>query len=322
MQSTQPLTAPAARGRRLDTSPDAFGELRPTPPGDPEVLRERLEEDGYLFVPGVLDREEVHAGRMDLLERIAEHGALDPDHPLEQGVLRPGAVDLGLRQDYPASSAALTNVLRGERMMGFFAGLLEGAARCYDFIWLRNQARTYGIEPHCDLVFMSRGTPDVLTCWTPFGDIPLGGGGLMLLEGSHRTSRTRLADYLRQDVDTYCENGPNAEAVRTGAMRWEHWDRPAAGRDWGGEITENAVALREQWGGRWLTAPEFRMGDVLVFTMRTVHAGTDNETPFVRLSTDSRYQRADAPVDERWVVGEHGEAPVGHGLGAKLGKIC
>ena len=64
------------------------------------------------------------------------------------------------------------------------------------------------------------------------------------------------------------------------------------------------------------------MGDVLVFTMRTVHAGTDNETPFVRLSTDSRYQRADAPVDERWVVGEHGEAPVGHGLGAKVGKIC
>ena len=224
MQSTAPLTAPAARGRRLDT----FGELRPTPPGDPAALRARLAEDGYLFVPGLLDRDEVRAGRLDLLERIAEHGALDPAYPLEQGVLRPGAVDLGLRQDYPASSPALTNVLRGERMMGFFTGLLGGAARCYDFIWLRNQPRTLGIQPHCDLVFMGRGTPDVLTCWTPFGDIPLGGGGLMLLEDSHRTSQTRLADYLRQDVDTYCENGPNADAVRTGAMLWEHWDRPAA----------------------------------------------------------------------------------------------
>ena len=73
---------------------------------------------------------------------------------------------------------------------------------------------------------------------------------------------------------------------------------------------------------RWLTAPEFRMGDVLIFTMKTVHAGTDNDTRALRLSTDSRYQRADAPVDERWVTGANGEAPVGHGLGAKRGKIC
>ena len=64
------------------------------------------------------------------------------------------------------------------------------------------------------------------------------------------------------------------------------------------------------------------MGDVLVFTMRTVHAGTDNNTRALRLSTDSRYQRAADPVDERWVRGEHGEAPVGHGLAAKVGKIC
>ena len=36
----------------------------------------------------------------------------------------------------------------------------------------------------------------------------------------------------------------------------------------------------------------------------------------------SRYQRADAPVDERWVRGENGEAPVGHGVAAKQAKIC
>jgi ectoine hydroxylase-related dioxygenase (phytanoyl-CoA dioxygenase family) len=64
------------------------------------------------------------------------------------------------------------------------------------------------------------------------------------------------------------------------------------------------------------------MGDVLVFTMRTVHAGTDNGTNLLRLSTDTRYQRADEPVDERWMRGEHGEEPVRHGLEAKVGKIC
>ena len=123
-------------------------------------------------------------------------------------MLRPDAGELGLWQEYPASSELLQSVLHGERMTGFFAGLLGGAVRGYDFIWLRHQRPSHGVEPHCDVVFMGRGTPDVLTCWTPFGDIPLGGGGLMLLEDSHRQSAVRIADYLAQDVDTYCEQRP------------------------------------------------------------------------------------------------------------------
>ncbi len=318
------LVVPAARGRRLDGSGDAFGWLRPSDAlvGDPGALRARLAQDGYLFVPGLLDREAVRAGRLELLGMVQAQGALDPAYPVEDGVLRPDAAELGLWQSYPSSSEALMSVLRGEAMMRLFAGILGGDVRSYDFVWLRHQPPSHGVAPHCDLVFMGRGTPGVLTCWTPFGDIALGGGGLMLLEGSHRESVVRLADYLRQDVDSYCVNGPNADAVRDGTMKWEHWDHPAAGRDWGGEIADDAVALREEWGGRWLTAPEFRMGDVLIFTMKTVHAGTDNETRTLRLSTDSRYQRSDAPVDERWVTGPNGEPPVGHGRGAKVGKIC
>ena len=315
---------PAARGRRVNTAGDAFGWLRRSDEllGEPAALRARLARDGYLYVPGLLGRDAVRAARLELLAVVAAHGALDPEHPLDDGILRRDARELGLRQDYPMSSELMRAVLQGEPLLSFFAALLGGEVRSYDFIWLRSQPPGDGVEPHCDLVFMGRGTPDVLTCWAPFGDIPLRAGGLMLLEDSHRSSSVRLADYLRQDVDTYCTNGPNAEAVRTGAMHWEHWREPAAGKAWKGEITGDAVALRDEWGGRWLTAPEYRMGDVLVFTMRTVHAGTDNETDALRLSTDTRYQRADAPIDERWIRGEHGEDPVGHGLAAKRGKIC
>jgi hypothetical protein len=312
------------RGRELDLSERAFGWLRRSDSlaGDADALRARLEQDGYLFVPGLLDRAAVRRARLELLGHVQRAGALDPEHPVEDGVLRPDAGELGLEQGYPSSSDALTSLLQGEPMLDFFATVLGGDARSYDFMWLRTQPRGYGVEPHCDLVFMGRGTADVLTCWTPFGDIAPGGGGLMLLEDSHRKSVSLLADYLRQDVDSYCANGPNAEAVRAGTMKWEHWDRPAAGKEWGGEIADDAVELRSQWGGRWLTAPQFRMGDVLIFTMRTVHAGTDNDTDRLRLSIDSRYQLADAPVDERWVRGEHGEAPVGHGLAGKRAKIC
>ena len=316
--------APAARGRALDRSGDAFGWLSTSDllTGDPEALRARLEQDGYLFVPGLLDREAVRAGRLELLARVQAAGALDAAYPMEDGVLRPGADEFGLWQSYPSTSETLLSVLRGERMLSLFAGILGGEIRAYDFVWLRDQPRSHGVKPHCDIVFMGRGTRQVLTCWTPFGDIPLGGGGLMLLENSHRTAAARAAGYLRRDVDSYCSNGPNAGAVRDGTMRWEHWQQPATGREWEGELAEDAVALREEWGGRWLTAPEFRMGDVLIFTMGTVHAGTDNATNRLRLSTDSRYQRADADIDERWVAGVNGEAPVGHGVGAKRGRIC
>ena len=161
---------------------------------------------------------------------------------------------------------------------------------------------------------MGRGTPDVLTAWIPFGDIPLRAGGLMVLEDSHRTSQQRLADYLRQDVDSYCENGPNADA------------RPDRRDEVGALARPDRLERRDHRGRapagagletRWLTA-DYRMGDVLVFTLRTVHAGTDNEIDPLRLSTDSRYQPANQPIDPRWI----GEEPIGHGLEAKQGRIC
>jgi hypothetical protein len=275
---------PAARGRRLAT----FGRLSESRPDDD--LRTHLERDGYLFVRGLLDRAEVERGREDLLAQ--------PE----------------LTQTYPMRSEAMKAVVHGPRILDFFSDLFGTPARSYDFIWLRHQPPGHGIPPHCDTVFMGRGTPDVLTAWIPFGDIAIRGGGLMILEHSHRLSRQRIADYLEQDVDTYCENGPNAHKVQTGEMKWEHWrDRT----EWNGEITEDPHALAQEWNTRWLTA-DFRMGDALIFTMRTVHAGTDNEIDPLRLSTDSRYQPANQPIDERW-IGEH---PVGHGLGAKQGRIC
>ena len=151
--------APAARGRPLDLSEDAFGWLRPSDSltADPEALQARLEQDGYLFVPGVLDREAVRAGRLELLARVQAAGALDPAYPMEDGVLRPGAEELGLAQSYPASSETLMSVLRRERMLSFFAGILGGEVRAYDFVWLRDQPRSHGVKPHCDVVFMGGG---------------------------------------------------------------------------------------------------------------------------------------------------------------------
>ena len=91
----------------------------------------------------------------------------------------------------------------------------------------------------------------------------------------------------------------------------------SARRVWNGTFDTDPRALREQVGGRWLTG-EYRMGDLLTFTSYTLHASVDNRSDRIRLSSDSRYQLASDPVDERW-IGDH---PVGHGPGGKRGLIC
>ena len=127
----------------------------------------------------------------------------------------------------------------------------------------------------------------------------------MVLEGSH-TKKDALAECLSRDVDTYCSNGPNAAKIESGEMSWE----------WDGALDYDAAALR-RIGGRWLSA-DYRIGGILVFTMGTVHGSISNFSNRIRLSSDSRYQCASEPADDRWI----GENPVGHGRAGKLGKIC
>ena len=85
----------------------------------------------------------------------------------------------------------------------------------------------------------------------------------------------------------------------------------------GGSYDDNAVRARQNIGGRWLTE-NYRVGDILIFSIFMLHASLNNTTDYVRLSTDSRYQLASDPSDERWI----GHNPVGHGSDAKIGMIC
>ena len=152
---------------------------------------------------------------------------------------------------------------------------------------------------------MGRGTHDLYTTWVPLGDVSLELGGLIVLEGSHKKG-DRLKPYLSRDVDDYCTNRDDAADYAAG-KRW-----------WDGTLSKNAVALQKSLGGRWLTAPEFRMGDAVIFNMTLVHGSLDNQTDRFRLSTDTRYQLASQPIDERWV----GDQPPGHAVTQRRGRVC
>src|SRR5260370_16233301 len=69
-----------------------LGELREANEilSDVEALRGRMEEEGYLLIRGLYERERVLEARRQLVEVLAHEGALDPDHPPMEAVVAPG----------------------------------------------------------------------------------------------------------------------------------------------------------------------------------------------------------------------------------------
>ena len=66
--------------------------------------------------------------------------------------------------------------------------------------------------------------------------------------------------------------------------------------------------MREEFGTRWLST-DYRLGDVMIFNTRNVHATLDNRSEGFRLTIDVRFQPANDPVDPRF----EGPNPVAHG---------
>lgn len=296
----------AILGKELERGEHALGELARSERGDDHAtLRARLEDDGYLYLPGFFEREDVLAVRAELTDRLAAGGLLAPgSRPLDAEAIPGDTIDIGvLGTELADGNEPLQRLLYEGRMIAFYEALLGGAIRHFDFTWIRTATAEAGTWVHTDIIFMGRGTQSLYTSWVPYGDIPVEMGGLAILERSHKDEEIRTV-YGSQDVDAYCENhGQDPDD-----FEWPNVD-PI--------LSDDPAALRRKLGGRWLTA-DYRMGDLLVFGMHTAHGALDNRTERVRLSSDSRYQLASEPIDERWI----GEDPPGHRKAGKRGMIC
>lgn len=295
-------------GQKLDTSSRAFGWLRDSSSAlsDVQELRWRMEEDGYLYLPGFLNRKNVQEVRSQICQILAKEGLLDPARPPIDAMAKPG-LKLHFRADIanrPPVKPHLDSLIYGPELMNFFDRFLGQPARHFDYTWLRAVAPGIGTYPHCDVVYMGRGSAQVYTAWIPFGDVPLEVGGLVLMEGSHRNEELR-SGYCQLDVDTACANKSATPLTDRGFEK-------------SGAITLKPVDLRERLGYRFLTAEEFQMGDVLIFNIFLVHGSLDNQSPQIRLSTDSRYQPAADSIDERWI----GPQPPAHGGTMIKDLIC
>jgi hypothetical protein len=273
--------------------------------GDLALLRQRMARDGYLFLPGVLDRDAVLRAREEITKRLRDGGFLAPGTDPMDAVAgsAAGTMDRPARAALARDNAALAEVLYAGPMMSFFDRFLGEPARHYDFTWFRAVPPGLGTPVHADVVFMGRAERERLfTAWTPIGDVDLVQGGLMVLEGSCGAPALQES-YYGLDVDAHCTNtGDDRDAWEKGTQGW---------------LTKDPVAMQRRLGGRWLTS-SFRAGDVLIFSVFTVHASLDNRSGRLRLSADSRYQPTSKPADERWI----GADPPGHGPRGKRGYIC
>lgn len=307
--STATLTPPLkSYGHELDMSGDKFGLLRDSTDAasDFEELRRRFDEDGYIYIPNYLDREQVLGVRKKITDRLAERGELDPSFPADEARVKPGGKGLIFIPDVASDCQEVKDLLYAGRLTEFYRNLYAEEIRHYDFTWLRAMRPGKGTNPHCDLPYMGRGTHGHMTCWMPYGDISYELGGLMILEGSHKRMDL-LENYVFRDVDAFCENKPEQK------KRAED-----GGWTFTGTLSHNPPAVRNKFGGRWVTT-EFNAGDLLTFGMFLVHASVDNTTENqLRISSDSRYQRASEPIDDRWI----GVSPPGHSTAAKRGRIC
>jgi ectoine hydroxylase-related dioxygenase (phytanoyl-CoA dioxygenase family) len=264
-----------------------LGELRDSTDvlHDVAALKRRLDEHGYLLLRGLQKRENVAAARRTLLENLAANQQIDTSRPLDEGVMAAGGRGAFLGgQNEVARHPSFISLVESPEIMGFFDRMFGKTSLTFGYKWVRAVNSGGFTGAHYDIVYMGRGSVRNLhTCWTPLGDMPVEQGPLVVLEGSHNLESFRKLreTYGKMDVDR---------------------DNIAEG--W---ISNNPYEMVDQFGGQWKTA-DFRMGDVMIFGMYTLHGSLVNKTNRYRLSCDTRYQPHDEPVDERW----RGKAPIGH----------
>jgi hypothetical protein len=245
---------------------------------DGPALRQRLTDDGYLFLRGAVPRTEILEARCEVLQRLVEVGEIAP--PAIDGIAtgasrrRELAGDLGAFWQSVSEGPALRRVSHGPRLRGLMQSVLGEPAVPQDYIFLRPGVVGRSTRLHYDYPFFARGSQRVHTVWLALGDVPIEEGPLMVLEDSHR-----FADLIAsaRQIDYDSKQSPTVQ------------------------VLSDTVAFAEQRGSRLLTA-DFAAGDLVVFSMDCMHGALDNCSPCgrVRLSCDVRWQPAADTRDERY----------------------
>jgi ectoine hydroxylase-related dioxygenase (phytanoyl-CoA dioxygenase family) len=226
---------------------------------DGKALAANLDRDGYLFLRGVLPRDEVIAVRRQLLEKAGRSGWANDD----------GIADLAKACKDPELRyletfrpmwrlEALHRLKHHPNVVGIFERIFGETVLVHPMFVLRNifpqtESFDFTTGSHQDKIHIGGGAS--YACWMPLGDCPASKGSLLMAAGSHKRG---VLDF---------ELAPGAGGI---------------------EVSEK---FEDQWVGG-----DFAIGDVVIFSDTTVHKALPNLSRELRQSFDARYQRLSDPV--------------------------
>lgn len=230
---------------------------------DAAALRQRFEQDGYLFVRKLLPTDVVDDVRAQIAQILHDgHWTDHAEDPLDLV-----ATDRAVEEGAPGFFGVYTAIQSTESFheLAYRSELVDLAARVLGEPTFGHPAHICRIAPpspaanptpiHQDYRFI-QGCIDTLTTWIPLGSAPPEIGGLRVLAGSPGVGVLPVRP----------SDGP-------GMMR--------------------AEADEDHPGWRTTT---YRSGDVLLFSSLTVHGAMPNRTRQLRLSADFRYQARTGPM--------------------------
>lgn len=176
------------------------------PSEDISILRERYEQDGYLFLKGLIPRAAVQSCRESYFTHLSPTGVLEPSSQPVEGIYNPhnnpqhfpnvgagkpplsdGKDELFLKLVEKAHTEEwYLEFSRHPALMNFvkrLAGWSDDEALLLPRSLLRNNTPVNkAIGVHYDQIFLRAGDPTSVTAWVPIGDIDRQGGGLIYLE--------------------------------------------------------------------------------------------------------------------------------------------
>ncbi|KAH6887517.1 hypothetical protein B0T10DRAFT_562732 [Thelonectria olida] len=291
---------------------ETIGYLQPTSKDAPlEVMRERFDRDGYLFIKGCIPKEDSLECRHDYFSYMAPSGLLKDGTDTVDGIysgadtkkyLPPGNLRrlFGLKDDPQSDRYVELMVSAHEapfylefcknKQLRDFVGHFTGWANPH--MLQRSMLRAFvpnsELTPvHFDQMYLRAGPPTSLTAWIPIGGVSLEAGGLMYLEGS--------TDIGKKTEDDFAKNSQNlTDEERISAFNQNMND--------GGFLSRDTVSYGKEARRKWLIA-EYEAGDVIFHNPYMVHASCKNKDPNdkIRLATDVRFVDPEKPYDKRWM---------------------
>ena len=220
-----------------------------------------LDDQGYLFFRGVLDRAEVDRVKNDMVSVLQGQGLvkLGQREPLWSGKDLESLQDddLYALESYGALCEGSAKKV-ADKVFGGSAFMFKGPTLRYS---LPSDA-AHVTPAHQDYFFI-RANDEFRTLWMPLMEIDESVGGLVVAAGSHKSG---LRDHVeRDDVFSYVLKGRK----------------------------QKGVAL-EDIAPPWLTT-DYKPGDLLMFHSLTLHWALPNTSDRIRLSIDTRAQPASTP---------------------------